>query len=101
MTDDDRCTTAPALLQSLVPLYPPIAASIANLAALIPSTQFYRYNDMFSRSLQSAAFIVVFKHFLETEDVASKTQVEEVLGSKSLLSDLSLNLPVPRSSPSP
>ncbi|KAL8276762.1 hypothetical protein RQP46_010818 [Phenoliferia psychrophenolica] len=68
------------LLNTITPLFPALRTSLASLASLIPPTQFYRYNDMFSRSLQSAAFIVVVDHFLRTEDVPTKDEVAVALG---------------------
>ena len=73
--------TALPLLNTLTPLLPAIRSSIASLATLVPASQFYRYNDMFTRALQSAAFIVVVDRFLRTEDVASKEAVAAALGS--------------------
>lgn len=75
---------APALLATLDPLLPPLTKSLSDLAALIPPTQFYRYSDSFSRSLQSASFIVVFRYFLLKEEVMSKNEVSSVLGSEYL-----------------
>ncbi|ORY88378.1 Translin [Leucosporidium creatinivorum] len=63
------------VLSSLTPLLPPLRASLAALATLIPSTQFYRYSSSFSQSLQNASFIVVFSRFLEREDVPTKEEV--------------------------
>jgi len=48
---------------------------------LIPPQQFYRYSDSFSRSIQQASFIIVFRVFLEREDVPSKEEVAQQLGS--------------------
>lgn len=70
------------LLATLDPLLPPLRQSISNLADLIPPTQFYRYNDSFSRTLQSASLVIVFRKFLETEELAGKEEVEKALGSK-------------------
>lgn len=70
------------MLSSLSPLLPVLRVSLASLAALIPSHQYYRYNDSFSRSLQQASFVIVISRFLDTDEVASKQDVEEALGSE-------------------
>ncbi|CEQ42076.1 SPOSA6832_03847 [Sporobolomyces salmonicolor] len=70
----------PALLASLDPLLPPLRAALANLAQLVPPQQFYRYSDSFSRSIQTASYIVVMRVFLESEDVATKEDVARQLG---------------------
>ncbi|GAA5958853.1 hypothetical protein JCM21900_002256 [Sporobolomyces salmonicolor] len=70
----------PALLASLDPLLPPLRAALANLAQLVPPQQFYRYSDSFSRSIQTASYIVVMRVFLESEDVATKEDVAGQLG---------------------
>ncbi|GAA5982910.1 hypothetical protein JCM11641_002624 [Rhodosporidiobolus odoratus] len=72
----------PRLLTSLDPTLPPIRDALSNLAKLIPKEQFYRYSDMFSRSIQTASYIIVLRVFLDTEDVASKADVAESLGIK-------------------
>ncbi|KAK4704149.1 hypothetical protein P7C70_g2063, partial [Phenoliferia sp. Uapishka_3] len=73
------------LLDTITPRLPTLRSAIAHLASLVPPSQFYRYNDSFSKAIQSAAFIVVFDKFLRTEEVASKEEVAEALGSKSAL----------------
>lgn len=61
----------------------PLRTHLSELAALIPPQQFYRYSDSFSRSVQQASFIIVFRVFLEREDVPSKEEVAQQLGSTS------------------
>lgn len=75
--------TAPALLSTqLDPLLPSLRLTLSSLAALIPASQFYRYSDSFSRSLQAASLTIVLRKFLETEEVATKEEVAEALGSE-------------------
>ncbi|SCZ90037.1 BZ3500_MvSof-1268-A1-R1_Chr1-3g01737 [Microbotryum saponariae] len=68
------------LLTSAASLSAPLQSSIAKLASLIPTDQFYRYNDQFSRALQVASFLIVFARFLLQGDVPSKNDVESSLG---------------------
>ncbi|KDE08481.1 hypothetical protein MVLG_01262 [Microbotryum lychnidis-dioicae p1A1 Lamole] len=68
------------LLTSAASLSAPLQSSIAKLASLIPTDQFYRYNDQFSRALQVASFLIVFARFLLQGDVPSKNDVETTLG---------------------
>ena len=83
MREADPSRTALALLDTLTPLLPAVRLSLATLASLIPASQFYRYHDSFSRSLQFASSLIVLSTFLRTEDVASKADVEAALGSTS------------------
>lgn len=71
----------PELISSLEPTLAPLRSHLSDLAALIPPQQFYRYSDSFSRSIQQASFIIVFRVFLEREDVPSKEEVAQQLGS--------------------
>ncbi|TKA53845.1 hypothetical protein B0A53_03635 [Rhodotorula sp. CCFEE 5036] len=70
----------PELVSSLEPTLSPLRSHLSDLAALIPPQQFYRYSDSFSRSIQQASFIIVFRVFLEREDVPSKEEVAQQLG---------------------
>ncbi|GAA5998817.1 translin [Rhodotorula paludigena] len=70
----------PALLAALDPTLPPLRAALARLAQLIPTEQFYRYNDGFTRAIQQASYIVVYRVFLERDDVATKDEVAQQLG---------------------
>ncbi|BGP03547.1 hypothetical protein RTBOTA2_006326 [Rhodotorula toruloides] len=70
----------PALVASLDPTLPALRTALAKLADLIPPQQFYRYSDSFSRCIQQASYIVVFRVFLEREDVATKEEVAQQLG---------------------
>ncbi|BGP27710.1 Translin-1 [Rhodotorula toruloides] len=70
----------PALVASLDPTLPALRIALAKLADLIPPQQFYRYSDSFSRCIQQASYIVVFRVFLEREDVATKEEVAQQLG---------------------
>lgn len=80
------CTSqqVPEILQQLVPLLPAVNSSLAGLAQLVPPTQFYRYQPMFSNALQQASFIIVLSTFLQTEgqQVATKQDVANSLGSQ-------------------
>ncbi|CDS11958.1 hypothetical protein LRAMOSA04154 [Lichtheimia ramosa] len=52
------------------------------LAALIPDNQFYKYCDLWSRQIQQAIFLVVFKHYLEKEELVQIPAIEEAIGYK-------------------
>lgn len=43
---------------------------------------FYRYHDMFGRSTQAAAFVVVMAYWLANDTVPDRDAVAEQLGSK-------------------
>ncbi|KAI8139211.1 Translin [Fennellomyces sp. T-0311] len=57
---------------------------VQQLASLIPENQFYKYCDLWSRSMQQAVFLVVFKHFLETEQLVQIPVIEEAIGVNEL-----------------
>ncbi|KAI7859120.1 Translin [Circinella umbellata] len=58
---------------------------VKNLASLIPENQFYKYCDLWTRSMQQAVFLVVFKYYLETEQLIDIKKIEETLDAKSRL----------------
>ncbi|KAG2221126.1 hypothetical protein INT45_004435 [Circinella minor] len=55
---------------------------VKNLASLIPENQFYKYCDLWTRSMQQAVFLVVFKYYLETEQLIDIKKIEETLDVK-------------------
>lgn len=61
----------------------PVQAALSELAHSIPQNQFHRYHDSFSKSLQSAAFVVLLKAFLLSGDLLSLEAVAVELGSTS------------------
>ncbi|KAM0746001.1 Translin [Meredithblackwellia eburnea MCA 4105] len=76
--------TTPTLFPLLASPISQISGSIKLLATQIPQHQFYRYNDIFSRSLQNASFIVVWRDFLDRDSRGEEGQVlalEHVRGS--------------------
>lgn len=42
----------------------------------------YRYCDLWSRQIQQAIFLVVFKHYLEKEELVQIPAIEEAIGCK-------------------
>lgn len=73
----------PALLAQLEPLLAPVRSSIKTVADLVPGMQYWRYNDTFARTVQAAAFVVVFRAYLDRAELASKDSVAAALGSAS------------------
>lgn len=64
-------------------LFPVLEEKIATLAKLVPKEEYYRYNDIWTKSLQNACFICVFYTFLlNREKVFSFSAVEIFLGVK-------------------
>ncbi|KAI9493881.1 Translin [Zychaea mexicana] len=57
---------------------------VQTLATLIPENQFYKYCDLWSRSMQQAVFLVVFKYYLETEELVQINKIEEAIGGNSM-----------------
>ncbi|GAA5926354.1 translin [Sporobolomyces koalae] len=71
----------PQLLASVDPLLPALQTALGQLAELVPSQQFYRYNDQFSQSLKTSSYIVILRRFLESDckQVVTKDQVAQEL----------------------
>ncbi|KAF7722127.1 hypothetical protein EC973_003671 [Apophysomyces ossiformis] len=69
---------------SLVPEveFSEIQERIQKLAALIPENDYYKYNDLWQRTLQNAVFIAVFKYYLEQEELIDIATVEKCIGVK-------------------
>ncbi|KAI7882463.1 Translin [Lichtheimia hyalospora FSU 10163] len=67
-----------------------VQQQVKELAALIPDNQFYKYCDLWSRQIQQAIFLVVFKHYLENEELVQIPAIEEAIGCK-LKSRLAIN----------
>lgn len=59
---------------------PELVEALGALSAKLPKGQYYKYSDLFFRSIQNAAFVVVLRRFLEHEDVVTKEQVAQQLG---------------------
>ncbi|KNC97881.1 uncharacterized protein SPPG_09417 [Spizellomyces punctatus DAOM BR117] len=57
-----------------------IRADIQNVAKLVPHEQYYRYNGMFTFTLQQAIFLAAYIVYLQTEKLLTVPQVEEMLG---------------------
>lgn len=57
-----------------------IRASMRPLIRLMPQFAFYRYHDMFSRTLQSLAFSVLLVGWLKNERLVLKEHVSETIG---------------------
>ena len=60
-----------------------VRETLQALAKLIPENEFYKYNDLWSRTTQAVVFIIVFKSYLENGQVVNAIPiVEETLGGK-------------------
>ncbi|OBZ91641.1 Translin [Choanephora cucurbitarum] len=60
-----------------------VRETLQALAKLIPENEFYKYNDLWSRTTQAVVFIIVFKSYLENGQVVNAIPiVEETLGVK-------------------
>lgn len=55
--------------------------TIATLADLIPSNQFWRWKEMWSNSLRTAVFVTALLEYLKTGGLISISKVKEMLGS--------------------
>ncbi|KAL1922284.1 uncharacterized protein VTP21DRAFT_9823 [Calcarisporiella thermophila] len=55
---------------------------IQKLAKLIPAKQHYRYNDLWSRTLQQACFLAAWNIYLQYERLITVQELEEIMGVK-------------------
>lgn len=74
-----------SLFYSQVPAvdFDEIKQSLHSLSALIPDNEFYKYNDLWSRSTQQAVFLIIFQSYLTRGEIINIIPVvEETLGGK-------------------
>ncbi|KAK9898033.1 translin [Cystobasidium minutum MCA 4210] len=72
----------PSLAQEANDYLPACKANIESLASMIPKDCFYRYNDMFGRTLQAFSFDIVLIHWLQHEQLIHATKAGEAMGIK-------------------
>lgn len=57
--------------------------TLQTLSRLIPENEFYKYNDLWSRSTQQACFLIIFQSYLEKGEIINIIPtVEETLNGK-------------------
>jgi len=61
---------------------PACQANVASLATLVPTDQYYRYSDMWTRSIQTFSYNVVLIHWLQTSDLLSAQEAGKAMGIK-------------------
>ncbi|KAG1090189.1 hypothetical protein G6F42_019764 [Rhizopus arrhizus] len=60
-----------------------VRETLQTLAKLIPDNEFYKYNDLWSRTTQQAVFLIVFKSYLDRGEIINIIPtVEETLQVK-------------------
>lgn len=60
-----------------------IKQTLQSLATLIPDNEFYKYNDLWSRSTQQAVFLIIFESYLQKGEIINIIPVvEETLAGK-------------------
>ncbi|KAI8075453.1 Translin [Gilbertella persicaria] len=60
-----------------------VRETLKALAKLIPENEFYKYNDLWSRTTQQLVFVIVFKSYLEKNEIVNIIPtVEETLEVK-------------------
>ncbi|CAG8746240.1 13462_t:CDS:2, partial [Cetraspora pellucida] len=53
-----------------------------NLAQLVPHQQYYRYNELWSRTVQNSLFLAAFAIYLQYEKLITASEIESLLGAK-------------------
>ncbi|KAI9310328.1 Translin [Dichotomocladium elegans] len=67
-----------------------VQTQIKAIADLVPEHQYYKYCDLWSRQLQQVIFLIVFKTYLEKEELVQIPVIEETVGLNEL-SRLAIN----------
>ncbi|KJA23197.1 hypothetical protein HYPSUDRAFT_39981 [Hypholoma sublateritium FD-334 SS-4] len=88
-----RPEAMPALLDSVKPVLNSCQAVTSALVLIIPKNQFWRWKDMWSNSIRTAAFAAVLIEYLSNRTLLSLEKVSDTLGVRSEWSDR-LSLPV-------
>jgi len=88
-----RPETMPTLLDSVKPALLSCQEVTSALVLIIPSNQFWRWKDMWSNSIRTAAFAAVLIEYLSNRTLLSLEKTSEILGIKPEWSDR-LSLPV-------
>ncbi|KAI8390893.1 Translin [Radiomyces spectabilis] len=68
---------------------------VQQLAALIPVNEYYKYENLWQRTLQQAVFIIAYKHYLDTETLLGVQELEQRIGVKVNLNNDLNNFHVP------
>ncbi|RIB02935.1 Translin [Gigaspora rosea] len=55
---------------------------MTNLAQLVPHQQYYRYNELWSRTVQNSVFLAAFAIYLQSEKLITANELESLLGAK-------------------
>ncbi len=84
----------PALLDSVKPVINSCQAVTSALVLIIPKNQFWRWKDMWSNSMRTAAFAAVLIEYLSNRSLLSLEKVSDALGSESNHSLSQRKLPI-------
>lgn len=65
--------------------YTDIKATLNSLSKLIPDNEFYKYNDLWSRSTQQLVFLIIFESYLKRREIVNIIpEVEQLLEGMTL-----------------
>ncbi|RHZ65103.1 hypothetical protein Glove_319g12 [Diversispora epigaea] len=72
----------PIIAQSVIDRIREVKQHLENLSQIVPYQQYYRYNDLWTRTVQSSLFIASFAFYLSTERLITTNEIESLFGVK-------------------
>ncbi|RUP51150.1 translin-like protein [Jimgerdemannia flammicorona] len=72
----------PAICDNALHYFVDARGHLTKLASLVPEKQFYKYNDLWNRTVQQACFLATFTTYLQYERLITIAELEEILGVK-------------------
>lgn len=72
-------------LSSLSADWESVKSELATLASLVPKNQYYRYHDLWGRSLQQICFLAAFQYYLAHSAAVVKDQSERLIKPQDIL----------------
>ncbi|RIA99678.1 translin-like protein [Glomus cerebriforme] len=77
----------PGIAQEALEQFSRIKQHLADLSKIVPYQQFYRYNDLWSRTIQTSLYLAEFAVYLSSEKLISPEELENLCGVKINLND--------------
>ncbi|CAG8609965.1 15448_t:CDS:2 [Dentiscutata erythropus] len=74
--------TVPTVGKLAIDRFEEVKQHMTNLAKLVPHQQYYRYNELWSRTVQNSVFLAAFAIYLQYEKLITANELESLLGVK-------------------
>ncbi|CAG8737927.1 16285_t:CDS:2, partial [Racocetra persica] len=75
-------TCLPTIGKLAIDRFGEVRQHMKNLTQLVPSQQYYRYNELWSRTVQNSLFLAAFAIYLQSEKLITASEIESLLGAK-------------------